>query len=141
LAHRCPPRHYYWRTDTPCANSISAPKPPAPILMADRTQKMDKNVRILNRQGGEIIRCANNMFIYILKPTNESNVLAHFSWHVEGLKMVLSKVHIYLEHHSIINHVTSFTSPIGGPNISVRLAYFHPNRLLTGLYKQETEIR
>ncbi len=26
------------------------------------------------------------------------------------------------------------------PNISVRLAYFHPNRLLTGLYKQETEI-
>jgi hypothetical protein len=28
----------------------------------------------------------------------------------------------------------------GGPNISVRLAYFHPNRLLTGLYTQETEI-
>jgi hypothetical protein len=26
-------------------------------------------------------------------------------------------------------------------NILVRLAYFHPNRLLTGLYKQETEIR
>ncbi len=56
----------YWRTDTPCANSISARKPPAPILMADQTQKMDKDVRILNRQGGEIIRCANNMFIYIL---------------------------------------------------------------------------
>ncbi len=37
-------------------------------------------------------------------------------------------------------HVTSFTSPIGGPNISMRLAYFHPDRLLTGLYKQETEI-
>jgi hypothetical protein len=41
---------------------IGALIPPAPILMADRTQKMDKNVRILNRQGGEIIRCANNMF-------------------------------------------------------------------------------
>ncbi len=39
-----------------------------------------------------------------------------------------------------IYHVTSFTSPIGGPNISVRLAYFHPNRLLTELYKQEMEI-
>jgi hypothetical protein len=34
----------------------------------------------------------------------------------------------------------SFTSPIGGPNISVRLAYFHPNRLLIELYKQKTEI-
>jgi hypothetical protein len=41
---------------------IGAPIPPAPILMADRTQKKYKNVRILNRQGGEIIRCANNMF-------------------------------------------------------------------------------
>jgi hypothetical protein len=38
-------------------------------------------------------------------------------------------------------HVISFTSLIGGPNMSGRLAYFHPNRLLTGLYKQETEIR
>jgi hypothetical protein len=35
----------------------------------------------------------------------------------------------------------SFTSPIGGPNISVRLAYFHPNCLLIELYKQDTEIR
>jgi hypothetical protein len=37
------------------------------------------------------------------------------------------------------NIMYSFTSPIGGPNISVRLAYFHPNRLFTVLYKQETE--
>jgi hypothetical protein len=29
----------------------------------------------------------------------------------------------------------------GGPNSSVRLAYFQANRLLTELYKQETEIR
>ncbi len=28
----------------------------------------------------------------------------------------------------------------GRPNSSVRLAYFQANRLLTGLYKQETEI-
>jgi hypothetical protein len=39
------------------------------------------------------------------------------------------------------NIMYSFTSPIGGPNISVRLAYFHPNPLLIELYKQETEIR
>ena len=39
------------------------------------------------------------------------------------------------------NIMYSFKSPIGGPNISVRLAYFHPNRLLIELYKQETEIR
>ncbi len=35
----------------------------------------------------------------------------------------------------------SFMSPIGGPNISMCLAYFHPNRLFTVLYKQEMEIR
>jgi hypothetical protein len=29
----------------------------------------------------------------------------------------------------------------GGPNSSVRLTYFQANRLLTELYKQETEIR
>ncbi len=29
----------------------------------------------------------------------------------------------------------------GAPNSSVRLAYFHTNRLLIELYKQETEIR
>jgi hypothetical protein len=28
----------------------------------------------------------------------------------------------------------------GGPNLSVRLTYFHDNHLLTGHYKQETEI-
>jgi hypothetical protein len=38
----------YWRTDTPCANTNGGTN--------------TKNVRILNRQGGEIIRCANNMF-------------------------------------------------------------------------------
>jgi hypothetical protein len=65
----------YWRTDSPCANSISAPNTfSAPII--------DENQ-------------------FIFKKLNES----------------------------------------GGPNISVRLTYFHDNRLLTGLYKQETEIR
>ncbi len=32
------------------------------------------------------------------------------------------------------NIMYSFTSPIGGPNISVRFTYFHPNRLLIELY-------
>jgi hypothetical protein len=65
----------YWRTDPPCANSISAP----------------------NTFGVPIID--ENQFIF--------------------KKFIKS----------------------GGPNISVRLAYFHDNRLFTGLYKQETEIR
>jgi hypothetical protein len=36
----------YWRTNVPRATTIGAPIPPALILMAHRTQKMDKNVRI-----------------------------------------------------------------------------------------------
>jgi hypothetical protein len=35
------------------------------------------------------------------------------------------------------NIMNNFTSPIGGQNISVLLAYFHPNRLLTGLYNRK----
>jgi hypothetical protein len=34
----------------------------------------------------------------------------------------------------------NFTLPNGGPNSLVRLAYFHANCLLSGLYKRETEI-
>jgi hypothetical protein len=73
-------RQYYWRTDAPCANRSGGPKKkkkllascvwsalpiggeghrcaniladrcPPPLLLADRTQKMQGNVRILSRQ-------------------------------------------------------------------------------------------
>ncbi len=32
----------YWRTDAPCATTIGAPMPPAPLLMTRRTQKLTK---------------------------------------------------------------------------------------------------
>ena len=35
----------------------------------------------------------------------------------------------------------SCTFQRGAPNSSVRIAYFHTNRLIIELYKQETEIR
>jgi hypothetical protein len=49
-----------WRTDAP-----------APLLLADRTQKIYINVRILSRQG---------------EATNGSTVLAHFSCHIKRIK-------------------------------------------------------
>jgi hypothetical protein len=57
--HRCASIQY-WRTDVPCA-----------ITIADRTQKMYRNVRILSRQG---------------EVTNGSTVLAHFSCHIKRIK-------------------------------------------------------
>jgi hypothetical protein len=73
-------RQYYWRTDEPCANRSGGPQKkkkllahcagqhcllaerdigapiywrtdvPSPLLLADQTQKMHRNVRILSRQ-------------------------------------------------------------------------------------------
>jgi hypothetical protein len=111
LAHRCPLRHYYWRTDAPCGNSISAPMPPAPLLMALRTQKMNK----------------------IVRHSHVPSIYKVWKW--------------FLAESSFTNNNDSFTSPIGGQNQKIFkkerteiLAYFHTNRLLTGLYKEETEI-
>ncbi len=61
MAHRCFLASVaFWRRRTSVRQFIGAPKPPAPLLMAHRTQKMHKNVRIRSRQGEGIIRCANN---------------------------------------------------------------------------------
>ncbi len=43
--------------------------------------------------------------------------------------------------HLLLADRTEEVKKRGGPNSSVRLAYFQVNRLLTELYKQETEIR
>jgi hypothetical protein len=79
--------------------------------------------------GGGGHRCAN---ILVHRCT-----LRHYCWRTDPsctpTLLVLER-----EPSSVLQyHVTSFTSPIGGPDISVRLAHFHPNRLLTGLYRQE----
>ena len=65
-----------------------------------------------------------------------ANILAHRS-RLQAHTSSIRKGYTF----RFFNIMYSFTSPIGGPNISVRLAYFHPNRLLIELYKQETEIR
>ena len=75
---------------------IGAQMPPAPLLMAHRTQKIDKLVRY--------------------------------------------KVHIKIT-KIISHHLLAGRTKRSGLNISVRLAYFHTSRLLTGLYIEETEIR
>ncbi len=122
FAHRCPPPHYYWRTDTPCTKSIS------PVVRIGTPNPLTRR--------------------WVCPPPplvpGGTHLLAG-----EGV----GGVPIQGDRHCGtlgIYHVTSFTSPIGGPNkkiekgggpkISVRLNYFHPNRLLTGLFKQETEI-
>jgi hypothetical protein len=86
--------------------------------MADRTQKKIRETVLAHHAwsglpiGGGGHRCAN--------------ILAH--------RYIGAPIHpapVVLGPCSITN---------GRPNISVRLTYFHSNRLLTGLYKQETEI-
>jgi hypothetical protein len=43
--------------------------------------------------------------------------------------------------HLLLADRTEEVKKRGGPNSSVRLAYFQANRQLTELYKQETEVR
>jgi hypothetical protein len=40
----------YWRRGTSVRRYIGGPMSPAPLLLADQTQKMHRNVRILSRQ-------------------------------------------------------------------------------------------
>jgi hypothetical protein len=56
LAQGTSERQYIGAQRPPCANILAHQRPPAPILLADRTQKKGNNVRILNRPGGGIIR-------------------------------------------------------------------------------------
>ena len=105
--------HYYWRTDAPCANRSGGPR---------------KKKFYWRTVPGQHCLLA------------EGDISAPIYWRTDPpcklTLLVLEKGNIF----RFFNIMYSFTSPIGGPNISVRLAYFHPNRLLTGLYKQETEI-
>ncbi len=110
-------RHYYWRTNPPCANSISTLK--------KYTLQSNRSAR-LSRQSSE------------LGPPNPLNcrwVCPPFGTR-GGRSCLQERGRVWSQYegtNTVVYHVTSFTSPIGGPNISVRLAYFHPNRLLTGL--------
>ena len=92
---------------------------PAPIGVADQTRKKFYWLTVLGQH-------------YLLA---EGDIGAPIYWRTDAPLAITNGAPSTLQYN-----VTSLTSPIGGPNISVRLAYFHPNRLLTGLYKQETEI-
>ncbi len=82
------------------ANTNGAPMSPAPIVMADQTQK--KSVK-------------HNFYII-------------------GAQCLVSIAYLLAE--------GDICTPIStSVNSSVRLTYFHTNRLLNELYKQETEIR
>ncbi len=94
-------RQYYWRTDAPRANSNGEPNMKKKLLAHCAWSTLPS--------GGGGHRCAN-ILAHRCPPR-------HYYWRTDG-----------------------FTSPIGWQNSSVRLAYFQANRLLTELYKQETEI-
>ncbi len=101
LAYRYPPRHHYWRTDPPCANSIS------PVVRIGTPNPLPPRwVRPpLGTGGGAYLLAGEGVGGVQLRGDQRKKILKR-----------------------------------GGPSISVRLTYFYSNRLLTGLYKQETEI-
>ncbi len=64
-----------------------------------------------------------------------ANILAHLCI---PRKQLPDRGHIS---HVVVSYNNKFTLHIGGPNSSVRLAYFHANCLFTWLYKTEMEVR
>ncbi len=96
-------RQYYWRTDSPRANSNGGPN----------TKKNPRN------------RIGSPCLVRVAYWRRGTSVRQYIGAPIHPAPVVIGPC-------SITN---------GGPNISVRLTYFHSNRLLTGLYKQETEIR
>jgi len=106
-------RQYYWRTDVPCANSNGGPNTKKKLL----AHCVWSGLPI----GGGGHRCAN--------------ILAHRSTLPTEKETTCTSTMLVVWRH------ISCTFQRGAPNSSVRLAYFHTNRLLIELYKQETEIR
>jgi hypothetical protein len=96
LAHRCTlaPKLKYWRTHDPCTNSIGEPMHPAPLLMVHRTQKINKKVRILNRQGrgsfGVPIIDENNFISVVATSFAELKIFLPVRSHESGYRIVKS---------------------------------------------------
>ncbi len=114
----------YWRRGTSVRQYIGAQMYPAPLLLAHRSTLHAHTTSV--RKG--FTRVGAQMYPAPLLLAHRSTLHAHTTSVRKGFTL------------RFFNIMYSFTSPIGGPKISVRLAYFHPNRLLTVLYKQETEI-
>jgi hypothetical protein len=98
------------------ANTIGAPMYPAPIGVADRTGKKKF--------------CAGDIGAPIYWRTE-----APLRQYIGAPMSLAPSINII-----ILNRQSLKFLKRGGPNISVRLTYFQDNHLLTGHYKQETEI-
>jgi hypothetical protein len=105
------------------ANTIGAPMHPAPIGVADRAQKK------------LLAHC-----VWSALPIGEGDIVAPIYWRTDA--PCIGRYHTEATSPTLLAlDNVNFTLPNGGPNSLVRLAYFHANCLLTGLYKRETEIR
>jgi hypothetical protein len=129
----------YWRRGTSVRQYIGVPMPPAPLLLADRW------FHTQSRQSAELSSCRRNWDSPNPSPAGEN---AH-PFENGGRGTIAGergggRVPIPTRGHTLwysINICMYFVVlKRGGPNSSVRLAYFQANRLLTELYKQETEI-
>ncbi len=132
----------YWRRGTSERQYIGAPMPPTPFVLAHKKRNTLQVHRVnrvlgflssrpnwdpphpLNRRWVCPFGTRGDTLAYRIGGGWGPNTRGQTLWYSTYISCTL----------------ISFISPIGGPNISVRLAYFHPNRLLTGLYKQEMEI-
>ncbi len=128
LAHWCPPRHYYWRTDPPCANRISAQKNehlagPQSITQSARLSLQSSDwdpISLSRRWVCPPFGTRGDTLAYRRGVGWGPNTRGQTLWYPRYVSC--NKFHIVYRH------------------ISVRLAYFHSNLLLTGLYEQEMEI-
>jgi hypothetical protein len=108
LAHRCTLRHYYRRTDPPWANNISALKKNQPARSTLLVVWRHTSCTFHTPGGGK-----------------EYPLQFHTAGRCGGGKG-----------YTLHSHTTSVKKfKRGAPNSSVRLTYFHTNRLLIELYK------
>ncbi len=112
-------RQYYWRPDAPCANSNGGPN----------TKKIRETLLAHHAWSG-------------LRRGRGTSVRQYIGAPIHPAPIVLAHQHTRCANNRWKSVYLKKLNESGGPNISVRLTYFHDYHLpLTGLYKQETEIR
>jgi hypothetical protein len=104
------------------ANTIGAPMHPAPIEVADRTRKKNYWRTV---PGKDCLLAEGDIGVPIY-------------WRTDAPPPSITIVPM-VSHLLFADRTKNLKR--GGTNSSVCLAYFQANRLLTELYKQETEIR
>jgi hypothetical protein len=127
----------YWRRGTSVRQYIGASMPPAPLLLADRwfTHRVGRVPSFSPVVG---IGTPPTPHPQVRMPPFGSGGRGTLAGERGG-----GRVPIPTRRHTLwysVNICTLWLKKRGGPNSSERLAYFQANRLLTELYKQETEI-